>query len=431
MSTGNLAIEVNKLSKVYRIGQKRKIHDTFGGAILDFVGSPIKNFKKFRSLYSFKDIANGNNEDILWALKDLTFKVKKGEVVGIIGKNGAGKSTLLKVLSRITSPTTGFADIYGRVGSLLEVGTGFHPELTGRENIYLNGAILGMRRDEIDRKFDEIVEFSGISQFIETPVKRYSSGMRVRVGFAVAAYLEPEILIIDEVLAVGDAEFQKKCIGKMQDVSKEGRTVLFVSHNLGAVKSLCSRGILISKGKIVKDGSVDEVVDHYLGEMNKGTKNAFKENPDRSGSGEVRFTHGRILDDAGRETSSLISGKSATIEFHYTKNREISQVFATATIYNQLGIAVASLNMEVQGFEIDSLGNRGIFTCHIPIIPLPSGSYRIAVAFISKQKMMIDHIPNALSFSVDSSVFFATGKMPPMQFSTCLVSYQWKHSLLS
>jgi len=245
------ALSVEGVSKIYRIGLQEQTYDSIGREFVEFVKSPIRNYRKYRSLYRFSDdVLSGNytGDDILWALRDVSFQVKQGEVVGIIGVNGAGKSTLLKVISRITPPTKGQITIRGRVSSLLEVGTGFHPELTGRENVYLNGTILGMRKHEVERKFDEIVDFSGVEKFLDTPVKRYSIGIRVRLGLAVPAHLEPEILIIDEVLAVGDAEFQKKCLNKMEDVGNEGRTVLFVSHNMAAITRLCPRVNLIIVG---------------------------------------------------------------------------------------------------------------------------------------------------------------------------------------
>jgi lipopolysaccharide transport system ATP-binding protein len=239
-----LAIRVENISKLYRIGKR------VNGTLIE----SIKN-----------SFSSGNRLSDFWALKDVTFDVKKGDAVGILGKNGAGKSTILKILSRITEPSTGRIDLHGKVSSLLEVGTGFHPELTGRENIYLNGTILGMRRSEVKAKFDDIVEFSGVEKFIDTPVKHYSSGMYVRLAFAIAAHLEPEILIVDEVLAVGDSEFQKKCIGKMDEVTrKEGRTILFVSHQIGAIAQLCNKGILFDKGQIIKQGSINEVIDRYF-----------------------------------------------------------------------------------------------------------------------------------------------------------------------
>lgn len=256
-----IAIKVEDLSKLYRIGVKEEKYKTLAGTLNNFIKAPLSNFRRLQSLKNFK---NPDSNDVIWALKDINFEIKQGEAVGIIGRNGAGKSTLLKILSRITDPTHGRITINGRVASLLEVGTGFNAELTGRENIYLNGTILGMRRREIDRKLDEIIDFSGVEKFIDTPVKRYSSGMYVRLAFAVAAHLEPEILIIDEVLAVGDAEFQRKCLGKMDEVAKGGRTVLFVSHNMGAILNLCSKACFLDKGRLISTGMSKEIVDLYI-----------------------------------------------------------------------------------------------------------------------------------------------------------------------
>ena len=241
------------LSKRYRIGQKQQVHDTFASAVADFAKLPLRNLQRLRRLTSFSE-DGPVDEDVIWALRDVSLEVERGQVVGIIGRNGAGKSTLLKILCRITEPTSGRAELQGRVDSLLEVGTGFHPELTGRDNVFLNGSVLGMSRAEIKRKFDEIVDFSGVEKFIDTPVKRYSSGMKVRLAFSVAAHLEPDILLIDEVLAVGDAAFQRKCLGKMEEVSGEGRTVLFVSHNMGSIGKLCPTAILLEEGRLVFSG---------------------------------------------------------------------------------------------------------------------------------------------------------------------------------
>jgi len=254
----DVAIRVEGLGKQYRIGGPRARYRTIREAAVEAVRSPFRRLSS-----ALRGEGSGANGETIWALKDVSFEVERGEVVGIIGRNGAGKSTLLKVLSRIAEPTEGWAEIHGRVGSLLEVGTGFHPELTGRENIYLSGAVLGMRRGEIDRRFDEIVDFSGVEQFLDTPLKHYSSGMQVRLGFAVAAHLELEILLVDEVLAVGDAEFQEKCLGKMGEVARGGRTVLFVSHNLDAVAQLTTRALLLDMGKLGKDGGTDAVIRHY------------------------------------------------------------------------------------------------------------------------------------------------------------------------
>ncbi len=261
MGMSDIAIRVESLSKRYRLGSSQKRPDTLMGAVKGAVMRPVTNFRRLRGMTRF----DRDEENILWALKDVSFDVSRGDVVGIIGRNGAGKSTLLKIISRITAPTSGRITIHGTVSSLLEVGTGFHPELTGRDNTYLNGTILGMTRAEIDKKFDEIVEFSGIEKFIDTPVKFYSSGMRVRLAFAVAAHLEPEILIIDEVLAVGDAEFQRKCLGKMQEVGKGGRTVLFVSHNMNAVDQLCNCAIYLERGTVRNTGrDVRAMIKEYI-----------------------------------------------------------------------------------------------------------------------------------------------------------------------
>ncbi|MEQ8924672.1 MAG: ABC transporter ATP-binding protein [Fulvivirga sp.] len=273
-----VVISVKEVSKRYRIGVADERKDTLAGQIGQLLLSPFKNFKRLIQLKNFKDTDASN---VSWALKNVNFEVNRGEVLGIIGHNGAGKSTLLKILSRITEPTEGEIQIKGRVSSLLEVGTGFHPELSGRENVYMNGTILGMTKKEIDAKFDEIVEFSGIGKYLDTPVKFYSSGMKVRLAFSVAAHLEPEILIIDEVLAVGDAEFQNKCLGKMNEVANSGRTVLFVSHNIAAVKSLCSRSIVLKGGMKIFDGLTKDGIDNYLDSSaenvgNENVNNGFR-----------------------------------------------------------------------------------------------------------------------------------------------------------
>jgi lipopolysaccharide transport system ATP-binding protein len=279
----DVVVRVERLGKQYRIGvaQQRVQYETIRDRFVELAAAPIRRWRAGRA---------SDPDATIWALRDVSLDVPAGQVLGIIGRNGAGKSTLLKILSRITRPTEGHAEMRGRVGSLLEVGTGFHPELTGRDNIFLNGALLGMRRRDIERRFAEIVEFSGVARFLDTPVKRYSSGMYVRLAFAVAAHLEPEVLIVDEVLAVGDAEFQRKCLGRMQAVVHEGRTVLFVSHNMAAVKSLCHRVVLLEAGRVVADGSTDEAIDRYIG-SGRGQNNSgvIPIQARRSGTGEARF----------------------------------------------------------------------------------------------------------------------------------------------
>lgn len=297
----NAVIEVEGLSKRYRIGSRQATHETLGGAVAGFVTKPVRNLRRLRSLSKFN--GHGAEEDVIWAVKDVSFQVGMGERIGIIGRNGAGKTTLLKILSRITEPTSGRVITRGRVSSLLEAGTGFHPELTGRENIYLNGAILGMSRREITAKFDEIVDFSGVEKFINTPVKRYSSGMQVRLAFSVAAHLEPEILLVDEVLAVGDAEFQQKCLGKMENVAGQGRTVIFVSHNMGAVLRLVGRCILMEDGSISKVGEPREVIDAYL-ERNVSSAEGEIEYPEDE-TKAAQVVRMAIRDSEGRATSVL------------------------------------------------------------------------------------------------------------------------------
>ena len=314
-------IKVENISKFYQLGLIN--HGTLAKDLQAW-WAKIRGKEDPNSRISLGSNKNTNSDtDFIYALKDVSFDVKQGEVLGIIGANGAGKSTLLKILSRVTSPTSGCIKIKGRIGSLLEVGTGFHPELTGRENIYLNGAILGMRRHEIDKKLDEIIDFSGVEKFIDTPVKRYSSGMYVRLAFAVAAHLDPEILVVDEVLAVGDADFQKKCLGKMGDVSKkEGRTVLFVSHNMAAVRHLCTRGILLRNGELVFNGGTEETVNEYLvkNRVFKADNLALLKN--RQGDGRVQFQRVYVTNSDGKEITTIITGSDVTFNFELLAQEE-------------------------------------------------------------------------------------------------------------
>jgi ABC-type polysaccharide/polyol phosphate transport system, ATPase component len=305
----NFAVQVENLSKRFRIGLKEKLPDSLSKAALSWITSPVSNFKTLRKLSSFYDSENG--DDVIWALKDISFDVKHGEVIGFIGRNGAGKSTLLKVISRITKPTTGRAVLEGRVASLLEVGTGFHNDLTGRENIYLNATMLGMSKREVDRKFDEIVHFSGVEKFIDTPFKRYSSGMKVRLGFSVAAHLEAEILLIDEVLSVGDLVFQQKCIGRMQQIASEGRTVLFVSHDLAAVERLCSKSILLVNGKIEANDESHDVISKYIGMETLPNLEWLRQDPIPDHAYLRRIT---MIDYDGTKTGTVTSASSVGLE---------------------------------------------------------------------------------------------------------------------
>jgi lipopolysaccharide transport system ATP-binding protein len=433
MNSTDIAVKVKNISKRYRIGIKDNMHDSIGGALFDFIKSPLKNYKKYRSLYKFDDEIPDSNlkesdkpSDILWALKDVSFNVKRGEIIGIIGRNGAGKSTLLKILSRITDPTTGTAEIHGRVSSLLEVGTGFHPELTGRENIYLNGTILGMRKSEVEKKFNEIVDFSGVEKFIETPVKRYSSGMKVRLAFAVAAHLEPEILIIDEVLAVGDAEFQKKCLGKMYDHTQEGRTVLFVSHNMGAVIDLCPRAILLENGKVFAEGPTNKIVEQYLSTLFTPVDSMnLRDVPARSGDGRLQFVAAYLQSPNGNRIYMPIAGHPVDIVLEYESREDLSDVQFCFTIFNQMGIAVTHCHVKANGQVYNVLKGEGKIICHIPKLPLPLGNYKIAIA-ASDKFGTLDRVSTACIFDIETSNFYKTQFTPPMRYSTALVDHCWK-----
>jgi lipopolysaccharide transport system ATP-binding protein len=362
----DIAIKVENLGKQYRIGARREQYRTLRGALV----SGVKRLTTKRSMLE-------SSSDTIWALKDVSFEVKQGEVVGIIGRNGAGKSTLLKVLSHITEPTKGRVLLYGRVGSLLEVGTGFHPELTGRDNIYLNGAILGMKREEVVRKFDEIVAFSEIEKFLDTPVKRYSSGMYVRLAFAVAAHLEPEILVVDEVLAVGDAEFQKKCLGKMGQESKAGRTILFVSHNMPAIKSFCPRSLYLENGKVVFDGETEIAVQKYRGETQDQLMATFPPDANKA----MRIKRIEICPGGGKAVGAdeIDTADGIQIKLTYHVNKSVTGAHAFIRIQTDNGETLLSTGDA--DTEPDMLGLRkpGEYSCHINIPPriLGAGRYTL------------------------------------------------------
>lgn len=348
IKSNNSALKVENIAKRYRIGLKENEHDTLGSAVFDLLKSPFRNFRRYRSLYKFEndegnpnDEAQNDHKDIIWALRDVSFDMERGEVLGIVGKNGAGKSTLLKILSRVTHPTKGNVQINGRVSTLLEVGTGFHPELTGRENVYLNGTILGMSKAEISKKFDEIVHFSGVEKFIDTPVKRYSSGMKVRLAFSVASHLQAEIIIVDEVLAVGDSDFQKKCIAKMEDAGQLGKTVLIVSHNMASINRLCSRAILIEDGIIKMDGPPDKVVMEYLS-LSSGTT-AAKEWSDPAtapGKDVARLLSVRAVNVEGKVRETFDIRRSIILEMGYEVMKDGYVLLPHFRIINESGIFV-------------------------------------------------------------------------------------------
>ncbi len=413
------SIGVHHLGKSYRLGLEAQRAESFREALTNLARWPVDRFKALGE--------HGTEADTFWALRDVSFSAEPGEVIGLIGRNGAGKSTLLKVLSRITEPTTGVVKLRGRVASLLEVGTGFHPELSGRENIYLNGAILGMRRAEIRARFDEIVAFAEVERFLDTPVKRYSSGMYVRLAFAVAAHLEPDILIVDEVLAVGDAEFQKKCMGKMNEVAAgQGRTVLFVSHNMSSVQRLCTRGILLRQGRLCADGPIHDVVREYLGALSRGAETAFSDNPERSGNGAMRITGARILDERGQPTRRLVAGTPITIELDYENAKNVSKPNVFIDVINHLGIQATRLEMLLLDYFPTDLGRRGVIRCRVPRVPFPPGQYRLQTCVFADSQAA-DVIPNAMVIDVDSSVFYSGHRTPTVSAATVMVDHEWSH----
>lgn len=419
MSTKEYAIRVDNLTKLYRIGMKDKVNETFAGTLLNFLKSPLNNFREYKSLYSFDDVSLDDCDDqnqesgVLCALRNVSFSVEQGEAIGIIGGNGAGKSTLLKILSRITHPTSGRIEIMGRISSLLEVGTGFHPDLTGKDNIYLNGTILGMRKAEVDRKFDEIVAFSGVEKFLNTPVKRYSSGMTVRLAFAVAAHLEPEILIIDEVLAVGDTAFQKKCIGKMQDVARGGRTVLFVSHNMAAVSKLCNTALLMKDGRLIKSGNVDDVIAHYVTSITDKTSDVLSERQDRKGSGEIKIQSVDYLNEQGKKIEFPYSGSVLVIRMRYRSDseNEFTNCRVSATIMKEHRPFIL-LDSSIVGKDNIVLSGTGYIDFIIPELPLSRGEYHIST-FVESNNEILDWVDAAAEMSVIDGDFYGSGKCYP------------------
>ena len=402
-------IKVENLSKAYQIGQ-------IGSGTISRDIDRLWQMKVMRREDPFLKIGENNDRstkgqsDIVWSLKDVNFEINQGDAVGIIGKNGAGKSTLLKLLSRVTSPTTGEIKVKGKIASLLEVGTGFHPELSGRENIYLNGAILGMRKKEITRKLDEIIDFSGVERYIDTPVKRYSSGMYVRLAFAVAAHLESEILIVDEVLAVGDAEFQKKCIGKMDDISKgEGRTVLFVSHNMGAVKNLCSKGLLLENGLITYNGDVDTAIDEYLKRANNLAVKMWEPNI-APGSKSFKLLEAKVINNKNEIGLNHLITNDIKIEFTYEILEE-NQLFTHGfNLFNNHNVHILSSH-DKDSPTLKTPLKKGIHTKTV-VIPgnfLAEGGYNCSFAIMRYDPFHVEfHQMEVVGFTVIDEIGLAT-----------------------
>jgi len=415
-------IEIKNLSKKYNITRQQGGYIALRDILADVAKHPFKFLKN-----KTKQIVNKEKKEEFWALKDINFTVEKGEAIGIIGANGAGKSTLLKILSKITPPTTGQIEYKGKMSSLLEVGTGFHPELTGRENIFLNGAILGMSKKEIAEKFDDIVEFSGIGKFLDTPVKRYSSGMYVRLAFAVAAHMEPDILVVDEVLAVGDAEFQKKCLGKMDEVTKEaGRTILFVSHNMSAIQNLCKRCILLEGGKIKMIGETKEVIKKYLDRREVSSEIPLADRLDRKGTGNIKFTDIKVTNDEGSE--KILSGDKLKIVLKYTSNfpEDIENIKIMLTLRNQSNIPVLRLDNLVTKNGFVKLKPNGEIICETGEINLIGGLYGINIVFIKDNEWQ-DFVSEAIMLRIINNNEKYNYKInPDNDFSVLNVNYHLK-----
>lgn len=412
-------IEIKNISKKYNITHNRGGYLTIRDILMNIVKNPFKYVKD-----KAKKAVGVGHEDF-WALKDISFNIKKGEVIGIIGRNGAGKSTLLKILSQITPPTEGVIKMHGKVGSLLEVGTGFHPELTGRENIFLNGAILGMTRVEIAKKFDQIVEFAGIEKFLDTPVKYYSSGMYVRLAFSVAAHIEPDILIIDEVLAVGDAEFQKKCLGKMDEITKkDGRTILFVSHNIGAIRQLCKKTILLNQGKLEMMGETEEVIRHYLKSVFPYTEEPFKYIFNKSKNLTVTSLK------MANEKRQIPVGEDLDLSFEYSYSGEGNRkLLAALSIIDTEGNVLCFTHNQLENLSIVPEQPGGKIRIKIPKLNLKPENYTINLVLVI-DGMQVAEL-NLGKIQISAQPFFASNEFPTNSFpSMVLFRSEWSHNKL-
>jgi lipopolysaccharide transport system ATP-binding protein len=405
-------LEIKDISKKFRISHERLGYLSLRDSIRDFVSGK-----------------NKTRQEDFWALKDISFNVFPGDSIAIIGKNGAGKSTLLKILSRITPPTSGKIKSRGRIASLLEVGTGFHPELTGRENIYLNGSILGMKRMEINSKFNEIVDFSGVERFLDTPLKHYSSGMQLRLAFAVAAFLEPEILVIDEVLAVGDAEFQKKCIGKMDEVSKSGRTIIFVSHNMNAVSRLCNTGVYLKQGKVAKaSASISELINAYLTDVPGADGDDLSKRTDRMGSGEIRINKITISSMNDEPLDMITSGQDFNIVLSYECSEYIPEripgLNVSLSIVTANGSHLLLHHNRLTGDDVSNVKKGGTFNLQIKQLPLVEGTYALNYSVMHGHNYY-DFMENAYRFKVVAGHVYNYVELPPSSHGSFLINAKW------
>jgi lipopolysaccharide transport system ATP-binding protein len=416
-------IEVENLSKLYTLGSIGATSLREGVELLwsKVTRRPPLNGKQLTARFAPEQV--GPVPHSFWALRDVSFTVQPGEVIGLVGQNGAGKSTLLKILSRITEPTKGRAVLRGRVASLLEVGTGFHPELSGRDNIYLNGAILGMKHAEITRKFDEIVDFAEVDDFVDTPVKRYSSGMHLRLAFAVAAHLEPEILLVDEVLAVGDATFQKKCLGKMGDVARQGRTVLVVSHNMASILSLCQRAVLLRYGTVARVGPVQEIVHAYLESAKPEEVVALADRHDREGDGTIRYESIAIENAEGG--SIIRTGSRCKVTIRYKSTKPLRHVRFLLTIYDLTHVSLLQLDSEATGGLPENLPSEGTVICETDALAITPGRCYVNLDLV-RGHQLADHIAYAAYFDVEEDDFYGTGKLPKREWTMTVLKHRWK-----
>lgn len=422
----DLAIDIQGLGKRYRIGRVQAGYQTFRESLVEMTRAP---FRRAADLLRGRAESASDLSETFWALRDISLRIAPGEAVGIIGRNGAGKTTLLKLLSRITEPTEGSATLYGRVGSLLEVGTGFHPELTGRENIFLNGAILGMSRQYIRRRLDEIVAFSEVESFLDTPVKHYSSGMYVRLAFAVAAHLEPEILLIDEVLAVGDAAFQRKCLGKMKGVAQGGRTVLFVSHNMAMVSRLCTRAVLLDSGRIARVGDVEEVIGEYHATAAQGAVQDLQSYEDRTGTGRIRIRRIAVLDEAGGSVLTSGCGVRLELELASEIRTQSSNVTLGVGINTAYGGRLLSLvnKFDPHAQTQDQVIEDGtLAVCRLPNLPLRPGLYYLTF-YIDIGGEVADRIRDGVCIEIHEADFFGSGRMPSASQGPFLLAQTWEY----
>jgi lipopolysaccharide transport system ATP-binding protein len=422
----DIAIRVEGLSKKYRIGKPER-YKTLRDTLTNSMISPIHLFMNL--LNGRKSNTNPNSDDTIWALKDVSFEVKKGEVIGIIGRNGAGKSTLLKILSQITEPTEGRVEIHGRVGSLLEVGTGFHPELTGRENIFLYGAILGMKKVEIDKKFDEIVAFAETEKFIDTPIKHYSSGMYMRLAFAVAAHLEPEILLVDEVLAVGDIEFQKKCLGKMRDAGMEERTIIFVSHQLAAVTNLCEYCILLDHGKLLQYGRTDDIITQYLNSINKVDElKDLRLQTAHPSWAKPLINSVRVLGPNDEEQSTFPLGSDIVFEMTFSTmgNTTIKAPVMGVVINHSAFGTVCAVNTRMTGFwPTNGPFVSATMRCKLRNVPFIQGKYYVDI-WLGDGPVVVDTLTGCRDFYIEATDIYRTGHPPFAKLGVIFVKPEWE-----